>query len=85
MIACIWYFVCDYNQVWLPTIEWSRDPKLQVGLLYEYNKPQQVLIAWYTQVIMIKGNEWGPRTTTELILGSFILLFDLIIAANIFA
>jgi hypothetical protein len=34
---------------------------------------------------MIKGNEWGPRTTTELILGSFILILDLIIAANIFA
>ena len=33
---------------------------------------------------MIKGNELGPRTEEEIILGTCLLLLDLIIAANVF-
>lgn len=86
MMACIWFFVCDYNKIWTPSVTWSHDYKEMYGAYYEeYPLSQRVLIAWYTSVIMIRGNEWGPRTVTELIFGTFVLLLDLIIAANIFA
>jgi len=33
---------------------------------------------------MIKGNEIGPRTNLEILSCAFILIFDLIVAGNIF-
>lgn len=41
-------------------------------------------IVFYNAVIMSKGNELGPRLSTELILGTVILLLDLIVAGTVF-
>lgn len=41
-------------------------------------------IFFYVSVIMIKGNEMGPRTNSEIIWFTVILLIDLIVAGNIF-
>ena len=39
---------------------------------------------FYNSVIMIKGNEVGPRTEIELLMSTIIMLVDLIIAGTIF-
>ena len=39
---------------------------------------------FYNAVLFMAGNEVGPRTDAELTIVSFLLIIDLIIAANIF-
>ena len=86
MKACIWYFVCDYAKMWKPTNSWYYFNETDGAKFSEEDPiPNKFLIALYNSVIMLKGNELGPRADVELIVGTFMLIFDLMIAANIFA
>jgi hypothetical protein len=86
MKACIWYFVCDYSKVWKTTITWFYITPDDGKQFYEEDPISYTfLVVLYNSVIMLKGNELGPRTGPELVFGTFTLLIDLMIAANIFA
>lgn len=35
MMACIWFFLCDYNILWTPPITWVHPFEEFEGLYYE--------------------------------------------------
>lgn len=88
--ACLWYFVCAEAKIWSPALDWiyfNTDNVPQETRLYSETLTtisQKYFISFYTSVIFVKGNEIGPRTTTEILLCSIILILDLIVAGNIF-
>lgn len=51
---------------------------------FEKSIPYKYSVAFYTSVIMLKGNELAPRTNNEIVYGTIFLIADLIIAGNIF-
>ena len=59
---------------------------IDLGTYYneEFDVNTKYWVFFYMSVISIKGNEMGPRTNAEIIWFSVILLFDLIVAGNIF-
>jgi len=87
-IACLWYYLASQTLIWMPTNEWSKDPFVFTGEYFDedvFSLSRQVLIAWYSSIILITGNEIGPRTTAEIAVAVLILIINLIISANIFA
>lgn len=88
--ACFWQFICDEAKIWGPPSDFvygfPNNEKMRLRMFndelvtYSY----QYWAAFYNSVIYIKGNEIGPRSLTETVVCSFILIFDLIVAGNIF-
>ena len=84
MKACIYYFVCDYNKLWKPTNSWYYYTTEDGEHFFENNTiAHKFWIVYYTSAIMLKGNELGPRTEVELLVGTFMILFNLITVSNI--
>jgi len=89
MKACLWYLICKSNNLWASPSDWvyysSGNTKYQLELYSDVTGvAERYWISFYTSVIFIKGNEIGPRPNIEIIICSFILLLDLIVAGNIF-
>lgn len=55
-----------------------------MGHLFRSEFAHKYWISLYNSVLMMKGNELGPRTDIEMGISVFILIFDTIVAGNIF-
>jgi hypothetical protein len=87
--ACLWYFVCAEAKIWSPALDWidfnTGNVPMETRLYTDLTTiSQKYFISFYTSVIFVKGNEIGPRSSTEILLCSVILILDLIVAGNIF-
>jgi hypothetical protein len=81
MKACIFYFIFDYGKEWKPTLSWYYFTEEDGTEFFEESTiTYKYLVVLYNAIIMLKGNELGPRTELELIIGTVLLLLDLIIA-----
>jgi hypothetical protein len=82
--ACFWYFIADYNELWEPYLEWEYEIHGNESHFYEQSILSRYLMIIYNQIIMLRRNEMGPRTTIEIVIMNLMLIMDLIIAGNIF-
>lgn len=88
--GCLWYFVCVDAKIWNTPSDWKLySVPTSIHRMQFYNDElttpsMRYWMSFYTSVIMIKGNEIGPRSQIEIVVCSFILIFDLIVAGNIF-
>lgn len=79
-LAWLWYFIVKQDEKWLPPLDY-----VWVGTEY-YNYPngEKYLSSIYHAMLMIGGNDVGPRGSLQLWFVSFMLLAGAIINANIF-
>lgn len=85
--ACVWFAICKPDHSWLPPLFWESpvdSEQLLDGFFAASNYLQQYLVSVYYSVLMLKPNEIAPRSVTETAVCTVILIFDLIIAANIY-
>lgn len=88
--GCLWYLVCHSSKLWSTPLDWKYYSTSDTTNRHRFyddtltTPAMQYWMSFYTSVIMIKGNEIGPRTEMEVLLCAFILIFDLIVAGNIF-
>jgi hypothetical protein len=80
-LACIWFWICDKGKVWVPPLDFIDYTKSD---LYETNMSRKYLMSLYNAVLLLGGNEIGPRTWYEAVFVTFIMLLSAIINANIF-
>jgi hypothetical protein len=78
--ACTWYWVIEIREVWMPPLDWMY---LQSDL-FDSSNQKMYWSSFYHSVLMLNGNELGPRTEAELIFVGCILILGAIINANIF-
>jgi len=79
-LACFWYFIADQEEVWVPPLDFLTTKTT----LYTNPIEFKYYISMYTAVLMLGGNEIGPRTAIEIIFICIGLVLCAIINANIF-
>ncbi|CAI2370632.1 unnamed protein product [Moneuplotes crassus] len=79
-LACIWFFIVKQNETWIPPLDyvWVETELYDQGAFHQY------LNALYHAVLMLGGNDVGPRGNFQLTFVSITLLAAAIINANIF-
>ncbi|CAI2367564.1 unnamed protein product [Moneuplotes crassus] len=79
-LACIWFFIVKQNEEWMPPLDYVW---VETGL-YNSGSFHQYLNALYHAILMLGGNDVGPRGNFQLIFVCVTLLTGAIINANIF-
>lgn len=79
-IGCMWFFIAKQDQQWIPPLDyvWVKTD------IYEQSNIKQYASSLYHSMLVLSGNDIGPRDTFELFLLTFLLLTSAIINANIF-
>lgn len=80
-MACIWFYVVNINQLWIPPLQWL-DYENSVYFLEEPDT--QYLLAVYYMIACMGGNELGPKNPLECIIVVILMLMAAIINANLF-
>lgn len=78
--GCIWFNIINIEKKWVPTYDYITG----TTEFYERGIYSQFITCFYTGVLVLNGNEIGPRTQLEVIFVTFILLVSAIINAHIF-
>lgn len=78
----MWFWIVKQNKVWFPPFDWVIVP---LGTnLYTYGDMYEYWGTFYNSILILAGNEIGPRTNTEFIFISIMLMVGTFIKANIF-
>ena len=79
-VGCIWYFVIRLDDDWIPPLDYMfvRTEFFEQSLNFQYWH------CFYHAVLMLNGDEIGPRTIKALWFISGILILGAVINANIF-
>lgn len=78
--ACTFYFLVTLNRDWLPPMDY-----VWVGTeFYEWSLEMQYCSSMYHAVLLLTGNDVGPRGYAQLIFASWSITLGAIINANIF-
>ena len=80
LTACTWYWIVIYEDIWIPTYDYITG----TTEFFEEDKFTQYVSVFYTGVLMVLGNEVGPRTNMQLAFLSSYLVGSAIINAHIF-
>jgi hypothetical protein len=80
LTACTWFWIITKSELWWPPLDWMY---LESDL-YESSKTKQYWSSFYHAVLMLYGNELGPRTEGEMIFVGIVLILGAVINANIF-
>jgi len=78
--ACIWYFMVELNEKWLPPLDYVY----VVTDFYNETLEFKYWSSLYHSVLMLTGNDVGPRGDAQLIFWSAAVTLGAIINANIF-
>ncbi|PCI27195.1 hypothetical protein COB52_05175 [Candidatus Kaiserbacteria bacterium] len=78
--ACLFFYVVLIDEEWIPPVDFINlgSDFFIVGI------DRQYWLSMYTSVMMFGLNEITPRTTVEMAVFSFIMLFSAMVNANIF-
>ena len=79
-IACSWYFLVDLNPDWMPPLDyvWVKTD------FYEETVGFQYFSSMYHSVLMLTGNDVGPRGYAQTIFCAVIVTVGAIVNANLF-
>ena len=79
-LACLWFRIVKENRLWIPPLDYVYI----TTNLYEESSLYQYTNTFYHAVLMIGGNDIGPRNEFQFVFLSMILLAGAIINAIIF-
>lgn len=80
LTACTWFFLIERRKKWWPPLDWMY---LETDL-YESSNTKKYWTSFYHAVLMLYGNELGPRTEVEMIFVGVVLILGAVINAHIF-
>lgn len=85
IVGCLWNFVVHMEEIWIITLDFVHAglfPKIYH--FYKKDMSYKYLCALYTSLMFLGGNEMGPRTDTELLMSSMLLIVLAIFNAWLF-
>ena len=85
IVGSLWHAICKQEKLWIPPLDWVHAG--QYPTIYRvYNKQDsyQYLVYLYNAVLFLGGNEMGPRTETEILICTIILVVMAIFNAWLF-
>lgn len=80
LLACVWYYIVKENEEWIPPLDYV----FIVTDVYDRSKYYQYFMSLYHAVLMLGGNDIGPRGNFQLIFVSVILMLGAVITSIIF-
>ena len=90
-IACGWYFLIREKESWVPPRDLDyvsrKDNELWVGKrrdFYEEDIHFKYVTVFYYAILSMVGNEISPRTSTQIVVSSLIIITGAIVTAFIF-
>lgn len=94
LVACIWYYLVRQKMDWVPPLDfmWYQiyesygdlDLFDDVSDIYSSSVYRKYWMSVYHSVLMLTGNEVGPRTTVEACFAGVTIMLGAIINAYIF-
>jgi hypothetical protein len=80
VLGCIWFWIATVEELWVPPLDFIYY-KTEI---YSQTTSMKYWYAIYNAVLLLGGNEMGPRTDLELFFINMSLILCAIINANIF-
>lgn len=80
ILGCMWFFIAKQDDKWIPPLDYvyvTTD-------LYEKNRFSQYCSSIYHALLMLGGNDIGPRGEFQILFVTLMLLIASIVNANIF-
>lgn len=81
ILGCAWFFIVNQSQIWIPPLHFIS---YKDNDQYTSDNTRKYFLSMYHAVLMLGGNEMGPRTHFEMGFVAFVMLAGAIINANIF-
>lgn len=81
--GCVWYWIIKQEKEWIPPFDWVQLPAGNTNL-YTNNLSFRYWASFYNAILLLAGNELGPRTNLEYIYISVMMTSGTLIFANIF-
>ena len=80
LCACAWFYEASYYQIWIPPLDFNNiSTDVFVGEMF-----LKYVTCLHYAVLLLTGNESGPRTELEIIMSLVFILAGAIITAQIF-
>lgn len=86
-MACAWWLiVIEQGKKWIPIIEYGvlPDDINSYDDIYRSSNLRQYCVSLHAAVLLLAGNDIGPRTTLQVAFGAMNIFMGAIINANIF-
>lgn len=83
ILGCIWFWIVNQNKLWAPPFDWVVLPAINTNL-YSYGTSYEYWSCFYYAILIIAGNEIGPRTNFEFVFISIMLIVGTFIKGSIF-
>jgi len=79
-VGCMWYFLVKQDEEWIPPLDyvWVKTEIYSKSHIHQYS------IAIYHSILVLAGNDIGPRDEFQMLILTLLLLMSAIINANIF-
>lgn len=80
LIACLWYFLVRIDNEWMPPLDyvWVKTD------FYELSIPMKYYLSLYHSVLMLTGNDIGPRGAYQVLFVAIAISMGAIINAQLF-
>jgi hypothetical protein len=78
--ACVWFYEAKFYEIWIPALDFgnfSTD-------IFVASVAKQYFTCMHYSVLLLTGNEMGPRTDFENFLCALYIIMGALISANIF-
>jgi len=79
-IGCIWYMLVSSMDSWIP----PKDLDAGETDFYRISNLRKYTVVFYYAILLIVGNESAPRTTSQTIFSSLVVIMGAIVTALIF-
>ena len=63
LLACIWFLIVEQDKTWIPPLDYV----FIETTVYEASKSYQYLMSLYHSVLMLTGNDVGPRGNNQVL------------------
>ena len=63
LLACIWFLIVEQDKTWIPPLDYV----FIETTVYEASKSHQYLMSLYHSVLMLTGNDVGPRGNNQVL------------------
>jgi len=79
-IACLWFMIAEGNKLWIPPVDyvWLKTN------VYNENHTSKYLVSLYHSVLLLAGNDIGPRGSFQVLFCGSLVMMGAIINANLF-
>lgn len=80
--ACMWWWMISDEEEWIPPMNYRDDGDWYY--VYDQNIFYRYFVALHTSVLLMSGNDCGPRGTGQVTVAAIGLFLGAIINANLF-